>query len=361
MIEDFENFIQVDDNFILVLDSRNCTTNNLNLLYENDGVTEKSSSPYYWNSDLTFKLQTPIIQPTNVINMKASVINFTCPNSQYVINDTNNSLGISFDTSGTIYVNSSYNSVYNAFYITLTNGNYTAKSFITEMVNKFNILSNSYGGTVDNPGTLGIFSIDNENTNKYTINNDRFYFFISQNLIFKKFFNPAFNSKVFYTIGDVMGFDNTKTYKSKPNDYITGAYSLELPFPVNFGGLQNINVHFENLKTQNIAYQSKNLVLALNNSQEFSNFSKGNLGCSIPVNCNPMDVIFYQKIGTFYFTIRDDIIDQIRIVLRDDLGNLLQLNGQNWNITIEFLVTKHIERKTRNFYSILANPYPTFQ
>jgi hypothetical protein len=248
----------------------------------------------------------------------------------------------------------------------VTNGNYNALSFIKELVNQFNILSNTFGGTPSDPGTLGIFSVAyNEITNRYTIANDRFYFFISQNLIFNNFFNPEFNSKVFYTIGDVMGFDNTKTYYSQPASQ-TGSlfqppFSIELPFPVNFGGLQNINIHIENLKTQNIAYQSKNLVLALNNAQEFYNFSKGNLACSVPVNCNPMDVIFYQKIGTYYFTIRDDIIDQIRIVLRDDLGNLIQLNGQNWNITIEFLITKHIERKTRNFYSILSNPYPTFQ
>lgn len=347
MIEDFENFVQIDESFIVVLDSRNATT-----VHSQNGD----------NSDLTFKLQSPIQQPFNAINQKASVLNFTCPYSQYVINDTNNVLGISFDTTGTPYYNANYTAPYKSFYVKLKHGNYNAYTFITELVNQFNILSNRYGS--QNP--LGLFTISFDvQRHKYTLSNNTFYFFISQNLIFTNFFDTVFPSSSFYTIGDVMGFDNTQTYYSKPatesESLFSAPFSITMPYPVNFSGLQSFNIHIENIKTYNLPYQAKNLILSKNNLQEFQNYSKGNIACSIPVNCDPMEIIFYEKIGQFAFSIKDEQIDTLRINLRDDLGNLLQLNGQNWNMTIEFILTKHVEKKTRNFYSILQNPYPRFE
>jgi hypothetical protein len=363
MIEDQENLLLVEDSFVVVLDSRNCTENN--------------STNAADNSNLTFKLQTPIIQPTNSINLKASVLSFTCPNSQYVINNTNNTLGISFNIAESILVNyPTYQSPavpYSAFYVTVPNGNYTPYTFATALVNSFNILSNRYP---QNSGpSLGVFSLDyNEITSTFTLVNDRYFFYVSQNRIFNNFFNDYFPSNVFYTIGDVMGFDSTQKYTSNPvldssgNPVIDPAtsipqtpYSLPFPYPVNFGGLQNINIHIENLKTYNVPYQSKNTILQKNNLQEFSNFSKSNIACSVPVNCQPMNVIFYQKLGTYDFSVKDETVDKIQIALRDDLGNFIQLNGQNYNLTIEFVLLKHIERRTRNFFSILSNPYPRFE
>jgi hypothetical protein len=365
MIEDFENFIQTDESFLVVLDSRNATTD----------YSQKDGD----NSNLSFKLQTPIIQPVNAINMKAAILNFTCPNSQYIINETNNSFGLSFNIAGTPLVSfPSYEipkTPFQAFYITIQNGNYTAYTFMTALINSINILSNRYESATCPSPTLGIFSMSFDTvTSKFTISNDRYYFYISQNVIFQQFFNDYFPSNVFYTIGDVIGFDNTSTYVSSPVlnssgnviiDSTTGLpktpYSITFPYPVNFGGLQNINIHFENFKTYNVPYESKNLILKKNNLQEFSNYSKANIACSIPVKCSPMEVINYEKIGTYAFTVKDEQIDTITIALRDDLGNLLRLNGQNWNMTIEFILTKHTERRTRNFYSILNNPYPVFE
>jgi len=348
MIEDFENFIQTDESFLVVLDSRNAT---------ND-YSQKNGD----NSNLSFKLQTPIIQPVNAINIKASVLNFTCPNSQYIINDTNNAIGISFDTSGTPYTNPSYEFAYTDLIVPLATGNYNRITFLSQLKTQLDLLANRFG---TNQYSFGIFTVYfDETTNRISITNDRFYFFISQNVIFNKVFPTLkFDTSKFYTIGDVIGFDNTKTYKSFQiqNNDSTYSYVLFFPFPVNFGGLQNLNIHFENFKTYNVPYESKNFVLQKNSNQEFSNYSKANIACSVPVNCSPMEVIFYQKIGTYAFTVKDEQIDTITIALRDDLGNFLRLNGQNWNMTIEFILTKHTERRTRNFYSILNNPYPVFE
>lgn len=346
MIEDFENFIQVDESFLVVLDSRNATEEN---------------STYGYNSDLTFKLQTPIIQPVNAINLKANILNFTCPNSQFVVNETNNILGISFDTTGTPYTNTGYTSQYINYYVQLNVGNYNAYTFQNEFLNELNLLGIAYG-------SLGNFVFEYDTlTNRYALVNSDFYFYIFQNIIFTNSnFNQVFPTDALYRIGDVIGFDNTKKYSSSLTyDSITSTYVLpyriQFPFPANFSGLQNLNIHIDNIKTYNVPYQAKNLILSKNNFQEYQNYSKGNLACSVPVNCKPMEIIFYEKMGQFAFTVKDEQLDTIRISLRDDLGNLLQLNGQNWNLTLEFILTKHIEKKTRNFYSILSNPYPRFE
>lgn len=343
MIEDQDNLIEVDNSIIIVLDSRNATSNN---------------SPNAYNSDLTFNLQTPIIAPPNLINSTASILCFTCPNSQYVVNDLNNTLGISFNTTGTSYINNGYTAQYTDFYVTIANGNYNATTFKTALENRLNYILSRYG--IDGNFSMTYLT----NTYQLTLQHSLYYFYVSQNVVFSTFADN-FNS-TFFTIGDIIGFDNTKIYKTNPvafdmNNNAIPPYNLTFPYPTNFGGLNNINIHLDNIKTDNVPYQVQNKVLQINNKQEYGNFSKRNIATSVPVNCNPNEVIYYQKLGSFEFSIKDEIIDNIRITLRDDLGNLIQLNGQNWNMTIEFNFTKLIQRKTRNFFSILQNPFPVYQ
>jgi len=325
MIEESQDIIEVEENFLLVLDSRNATTNN---------------SPVSYNSDLTFNLQEPITLPLGAINLKASVLNFACPNSQYIINNLNNVLGLHITGDGT----------YTDYYIQIPNGNYNVISFQTALLDRLTYVMNKYSVT-------GVFTMSyNSTTYQYTLAHSKFAFYINQNLIFNNF-DPLFPSTAFYTIGDVMGFDNTKIYNSVAN-------SITFPYPTNFGGLNNLNIHFDNIKTNNIPYQviNKNLAVLVNGlSKEYQDFSKKTIAISIPVNCNPNEVIYYQKNASFEILIKDEIIDYLRISLRDDLGNLLQLNNNNFNLTIKFTINKIIQRKTKSFFSILNNPYPKYE
>ena len=342
MIEDQENLIEIENSFIVVLDSRNASLNN---------------SPDAYNSDLTFNLQTPILAPPNLTNSTASILCFTCPNSQYVVNNLNNLLGISFNSTGSIYSNTGYTAPYTDFYVKLRVGNYNVNTFQTELLYQLNVISTKYN-------ISGNFSMSyNNNTYQYTLQHDTWYFYISQNIIFTNF-DTSFPNNSFFTIGDIMGFDNTQKYTSYTTNIpvsLLPPFAITFPYPTNFGGLNNINIHLENIKTDNVPYQVQNKVLQINNKQEYLNFSKRNIATSVPINCNPNEVIYYQKLGSFEFSIKDEIIDNLRISLRDDLGNLIQLNNQQWNMTIEFNFKKLVQRKTRNFFSILSNPFPQYQ
>ena len=62
------------ESFLVVLDSRNATT------YNNGS----------YNSDITFNFEEAIRRPENCLMMCCSVLQFSCPNSIYNINTTNN-------------------------------------------------------------------------------------------------------------------------------------------------------------------------------------------------------------------------------------------------------------------------------
>jgi len=315
MLEDQENLIEVEDRILLCLDSRTATV-------KNNGASL---------SDVQFNFQEPFIQPKDAINIKCSVLSFTCPNSQYIINATNNLLYLIINNSGTFY----------EYEVILTVGNYNAITFSNMVVTQLNLQV-----------TVGTWSMTtNSVTNTYTLTNSLYSFSIQQS-------NYSIgNANAVSRIGDVMGFDTFTTYTSTAG---TGGYNLAFPYPINLGGLNSFNIHFNNLKTRSFQYIAQNIKAtgfqAVNN-----NFTNDNIAVSIPVNCPVGDVIYYSKIASFEYLIKEEIFDNIHITLVDDLGNLLQLNNQNWNMTIEFCITKLMRKKSRNFFEILKNPYPTYE
>ena len=106
-----------NENFTIVLDSRNATT------YYNST----------YNSEVTFEMKYPIIVPKDCLYMTWAVQAFTCPISWYLINSTNNLLSILMT-----------DQIYN---INIPYGNYNAISFQTILLgllpSGFNITLNS--------------------------------------------------------------------------------------------------------------------------------------------------------------------------------------------------------------------------
>ena len=111
-----------NENFTIVLDSRNATT------YYNST----------YNSEVTFEMKYPIIVPKDCLYMTWAVQAFTCPISWYLINSTNNLLSILMT-----------DQIYN---INIPYGNYNAISFQTILLGllpsgfniTLNILNNIY-------------------------------------------------------------------------------------------------------------------------------------------------------------------------------------------------------------------------
>jgi hypothetical protein len=79
---------------------------------------------------------------------------------------------------------------------------------------------------------------------------------------------------------------------------------------------------------------------------------------TIPVDSNRSRIMFY-KTTVYAFTIKEEVIDYIRITNTDDIGESIDWNIQHWNMTLYFTVYEDIERfKTiKTFNNILTTGY----
>jgi hypothetical protein len=130
-----------------------------------------------------------------------------------------------------------------------------------------------------------------------------------------------------------MGFAQNTTYLSILNTFIC-------PFPCNFNGIQSFNINIENLNTENIDSLSK---------------SNSSIVQSIPIDYN-LQQISFNKTNNFSFLVKQDVISFIQIDIRDDLENLINLNNQHWNMTLQFKDLVNVDRFSsyNNFHTILG-------
>jgi len=270
---DTTNLYTDKEYFIVVLDSRNST---------------KIYNPGY-NSQVEIDLPEPIMLSRYAIKMSVSVLSFVCPNSIYIINETNNVLLMTINGQNQTYF--------------IPYGNYDATTFLTyiqSILSSFTITFN----TINNKFTLS-------NSTNFTINSGS-------------------------TIYEVMGFNNKTTYTPTLTN---GQYVLTLPYTCNFNGLQNINILLTSINTKNVDSYSKSNSSIIQSVQ-------------IPLYCNQ---ILFQKTLENSFNFTQEMMDDIRIELRDDLNNLINLNNQHFNITLLFTTIKDIERFKNhiNFHDIV--------
>ena len=88
---------------------------------------------------------------------------------------------------------------------------------------------------------------------------------------------------------------------------------------VNLSGISSIYVH-SSLLTNNLDSRTKTL---------------SNILCRIPVDTASYGILQYINNNNFKCTVNDKSIDLLRIRLEDDDTNLVQLNGQEWVITLQ--------------------------
>ena len=273
--------------FIIAIDSRNGT------LYKNGA----------FNSDITFEFEQPIVVPRQALKLTCSVMAFTAPNSIYTINENNN------------YLRIIYNSTLLQVYIPY--GNYNSTTFMSVF------LSTIQG--MDTTLYTGLGITLNANTNKFTI---------THNVYGIQFMNTS-------TISSLIGMVAGTTIGSST----IGAFSMTMPYTCNFTGIQNINIHIENMNTDNVDSLTK---------------SNTNIIQTVPVDANQSQIIF-NKTTDYAFTVKENVIDLLEIVLTDDLGNLINFNNQHWNMTLYFSLVEDIERfkHEKSFQHILKTGYST--
>ena len=259
-----------------------------------------------FNSKLFFDFEEPIYMPYDALKMTCSVLSFTCPNSLYNLNEN------------TSYLHLEYTNLEKTdIFINLTYGNYDANSFITAL--KLAIYNQ------DKTFHTGFEIVLNETTNKFTLGHSTYSFSI------------MYDSSMY----NILGFEKNVTHitgSTLPNSpYL---YTLYSPFMCNFNGTQNINIHIENILTSNL---------------DSHNNSFSSIICSIPID-NNQSQISYIKNNDFCITIKDNVIDILKISFRDDLDNYVNFNNQHWNLTLCFALKRDISRFShmQSFRNILS-------
>ena len=223
------------------------------------------------NSNLDFSFIGLLRQDDDIIRTDISIVNAQFPISFYIINALNN----------TIYC------FYGAFHtITLTEGNYNAFDFITEMTTKFTLAGLSVTPTINrNTGVLS--------------------------------FTSAFAFQIRYdgtTCASILGLGTTNS--------ILGT-SFTLPYPLNLLGVKKLMIKSSSLSI--IAYSSKTL-----------NFT--DIICSIPCDQPYFNMISYINQNDLNKKnkniLKAPFIDNIDIQIVDEYDNLIDFHNQDWTITL---------------------------
>jgi hypothetical protein len=360
MIEDSTDYFQIEEKFLIVLDSAipsevgNIDDYNTNFLQSriDNSLTNKS--------DLKFDLQYPIQKSSEDIQLKCSVKSAVFPNSQYVINSTNSYMAIGLlDSTFTPIIGGN-------LLIEIPRGNYSTESLR-------NALQANIQGEFDDNGYSDVIWNITYDTVKYEFVFD----FTTTNVDISEFFISFQPSDIAtYTavsqLGTVIGFLNDYKYYSgyKIEALSTNAIfsytskKITANYPSNVSGLRSFNVVLKNYHTSSIPIRPYNSQFGFKNSilnSSFNNtnyqqFYRQNIICNVSCNANPMDYIFYEKSSDFYIDLKEPVLSRFHILLTDNYGNLLELNNQDWTIVLEMSLLKKKEFKTKSFYEYLNNP-----
>jgi hypothetical protein len=225
----------------------------------------------YFNGAADCEYLLPLIEIPDGFHIYLSVVSCLIPYSFYNINSSNNVLKYSFDG-------------VSLFTLTIPIGNYNVNNLLSVL--KTNI-SPQFTITYDNV------------KNKFT-------------------FTHATNDFMFMsssTCLQILGFNNNETIASNPS----ASLSLTSVNCVNVYSIRTIQVN-SNLITYNINKVQKNNFCIL---------------CSVPITCTPFSLIEYINRTNFKTNLFLNRISNIKIKLTDDNGNLIDLNGCHYSLTIQ--------------------------
>ena len=266
----------------------------------NSTGTENTSSSMH--SCMFWDLKEPIRIEKKYYRLTCNLCSFVSPASFYQVNYTNNVFNFTMNSV-----------VYN---IQVSYGNYNANTFITQLLSQL---------------PTGFTMSINTNNNLYTLTHSTYDFIINCNKS---------------TIGNVMGFNSnnlaTLNKTVTPSTLSSSLLSLTFPYTCNFEGLQSFNIYLDDINTRNIDS------LSLSNTSVIS---------AVPVNCDIGGLIVFQSRNEYEFTINQDIIDYLQISLKDDLGNYLDLNNQNFNLVLQFNLYGEDVKRYIQFHDILKPNY----
>jgi hypothetical protein len=246
-----------------------------------------------YNSNISFFFQNLLKREPDVVYVEIGVVSAEIPVSFYIINDLNNTLSFQYRNVGTGLWSVNYD-------ITLTKGNYTATTLITEI--KLQMLTAITAFTT----AFLILSISRGNGKLLWDLNATGGGQIVDGI---RIYNAG---STFYKL---LGGDMTATYF----EFFNTTDGTFTPYPLNLLGINKINIQSNNLSTYN--YNS--------GRQGFSNIL-----ASIEVDAIPYGVILYKNSSLTYNILSIPDLDEFTIDLKDVDGNYIDFNNLDWSITL---------------------------
>jgi hypothetical protein len=258
------------------------------LVLDSKNASAKSNGSLH--SDVTFNIASPLIAPNDTLYITWCVSSFTCPVSFYLVNSTNNTIVLQVSTGG-------------IFTYTLPIGNYNVNNFMTALLS---IIPSGFAMTF------------NSINNIYTLTNTLYNFQL-----------------ISTTMHRVIGLAKNTSYTSTSN-------SLTMPYPVNFSGLSNFNIHCQSIRTKNL------------DSNE--GLSMSDIICSVNVNASSNGVIYFEKKNDFEFDVKERIINYLDFDFLDDDGNYLDFNNAHWHMVIQVnYIKEYIKDTSQTFMDIISD------
>jgi hypothetical protein len=265
-------------------------------------LNTKNCTAYYngnFFSDVEWDLDI-LSKPKSAVEFSVSVMNCCIPIGQYNVNSTNNILVLRNVVTDVIST------------VTITTGNYTITQLIAEL-------------TTNTPAEY-------DYTYTPKINKMSLY-------------NTTHNFQILSTttMWELLGLQR--------NTVVTSVFkTYSFPNCVNMSGLQNINIHLDNLNTKNITSFTK---------------TASTIIASVPVDVNSSGVLSYNLSSNYEIPVPINSLEYINILLKDDLGNFIENNGIHWSVTLLFSYyiqqefnTETLYDKTRNSKLSIYQPQP---
>ena len=160
---------------------------------------------------------------------------------------------------------------------------------------------------------------------------------------------------------DIKAFSPTsnKTFSSKHiwirgKQTFTFYYNTTLGFSTCFGLLGFTNAQQTSTVSGTTQYLTSNQLVNLapvrcicvyttlhTGSLTSLNQNNQNILCSIPVETAPFTMIGYKNMNGYKANLNNNVFNSITLKLTDQAGNLLNLNGINWSMTIQLDVVDY--------------------
>lgn len=245
-------------------------------------------------SNIVFNFTGILKKEDNIKHCYITVLNAQIPVSFYIITSLNNVLSVKDVTSNITYA------------MTITPGNYTGNTLITEMIYRFQVVSYPYVPTITLNKSTGILT-----------------------------FTFAQNATIIVassTIKDVLGLGNSNLTNT----------AIVCPYPLNLLGTKLINITSSAL--------SVNSFSSVNNSNT-------NILATIPVDQPFFNMISYTNQNDIQkFELMTDYINAIDIQILDEAGNFIDFNFTDWTITLGLSIERaETQRSNVDLYKSLMS------